>query len=189
MSRRANLRFSEARTLVRHFDSAPCDPSVAKVVAKLREEIRREGSKLEVGRVRKAEKNSRHGLKVELRSKVYAKCEHRAAGDCESCEMPFTDFDPPEMDHFFGKRHAPENERTCWMLHRSCHRQKTANEPVAAWWLAKFAEHCDVYGYHSEAERARARLDALALSAKSEEAATELRIRLRAAGLPEGPPK
>jgi hypothetical protein len=89
--------------------------------------------------------------------------EKRAAGNCECCGEAFTSFDPPEWDHFFGrgKGRPEETVATTWMLRRSCHREKTANRPDAAYWLERFITHAVLHGHESEVERARARLEGI----------------------------
>lgn len=82
-------------------------------------------------------------------------------GACEMCGIIPTE--PLEMDHFFGRR-GPQSERTCWVLCRGCHREKTRNEPSAQRWLELFQDHCARHDYPAEHRMARNRLQALQLA-------------------------
>lgn len=65
----------------------------------------------------------------------------RAHGRCEcGCGRALGDY--AELDHFFGRAKADENEFLCWILHRDCHHAKTNNSPSAAYWFARFIAHC-----------------------------------------------
>lgn len=101
--------------------------------------------------------------------------ESRAAGRCENCGRSFTDFEPSEADHFFGRGRVPETLGTVWMLDRHCHRQKTDNYPSAAYWLRAFLAHCERYEHkpwiRTPHRLATRRLEAIELSVASEEAA------------------
>lgn len=100
--------------------------------------------------------------KREETSAIYEKVLARSEFRCEACHRQFWLYDPGELDHFFGRR-GPQSERTCWVLHRECHRQKTENLPSAEVWLKQFLAHCVCHGYAEEASRARRRLEALEL--------------------------
>lgn len=91
-----------------------------------------------------------------------AVCE-RAEGECEQCGV-FVGYDGDlgHLDHFFGRKHAPETAETCWLLCIKCDESKTLNKPSAAWWSASFQGHCARYGYEAERERAATRLAVLA---------------------------
>lgn len=109
------------------------------------------------------EKAGKREAKRERTSAVYRAVARRAAGNCEACFMPFSDADPPHMDHFFGRGKYVETERSCWLIHGpSCHRQKHAGE--RAYWLAKFAGHCAAYGYTREGAGAQRQLEAEEIS-------------------------
>lgn len=116
---------------------------------------------------REAKKQKRLSAK-ERRADVREQVMARAGDKCEcGCGQPFTELEPAEMDHFFGR--SQEHERTCWALRRDCHRAKTLNVPNHVWWLERFHAHARGYGYWGAAELARARLDALALTAEAEQ--------------------
>jgi 5-methylcytosine-specific restriction endonuclease McrA len=93
----------------------------------------------------------------------------RAGGKCESC-LGFwqaTMFGL-ELDHFFGRGKAKQSAESCWALCRKCHHYKAENRPSAARWLEDFLQHCLRYGYATEAERARARLEGICAVRKAE---------------------
>lgn len=102
-------------------------------------------------------KDSKKKTKREETAEIRAAVMKRAAGGW--CEAGRDECPPPslELDHFFGRR-GPQSERTCWALCWRCHKDKTSNFPSAGEWLRRFIDHCQKYGYHAEAERARARL-------------------------------
>lgn len=117
--------------------------------------------------VRATEKKRRK--KSELNREVWRQASERLVGwNCEACETPFSDADPPEQDHFFGRGKAPTTIQSTWLIHRSCHRRKTNSEPTSAFWLDLFYRHAAKHGYHAEAAKAQARLDSLRLSRESE---------------------
>ena len=88
---------------------------------------------------------------------LYGRLAGRARGHCEcGCLKPIP---PAHADHFFGRRKAEESEATVWLLHVDCDFAKTRNHPSSTAWLARFAAHCDRYGYAESATRARARID------------------------------
>jgi len=71
---------------------------------------------------------------------LHASLVARANGRCEcGCGRAVP---PGEVDHFFGRAKAPENEFTCWVLAVGCHRAKTDNEPARKVWLMLFIRHC-----------------------------------------------
>lgn len=67
------------------------------------------------------------------------------------------------VDHFFG-RSRDESVASCWRLRFDCHEQKTLNQPNAAHWIRLFIAHCYRHGYHAEASKARARLEAIEMT-------------------------
>lgn len=97
----------------------------------------------------------------------------RAAGVCEcGCKLSLVEGDlngQPELDHFFGRK-GKQSVRTVWVLRAQCHRLKTKNIPDAGHWLERFIGHCDVFGYGSEASRARARLEGIVAVRRAEAA-------------------
>jgi hypothetical protein len=89
----------------------------------------------------------------EVRAAVF----ERAAGMCEcGCGHPLGE--SGHLDHFFGRRNAPETTATCWALRDVCDLRKTRNEPSAAQWLRLFMEHAEKHGYIEERTRAENRL-------------------------------
>lgn len=91
-------------------------------------------------------------------SAIYDAADDRAAGRCEACGLLFETSDGPELDHFRGRGKAQQTIENCWLLHRTCHHQRTNNSPSAAYWLERFIIHADKHGYAAEAARARVRL-------------------------------
>lgn len=112
---------------------------------------------VKAAKVRKtAKKRTKKEETAEIREALLA----RAGGVCEcGCgeQLEGSSFHwRAEMDHFFPKARTRQTVKTCWLVAAHCHRMKTANDPDAAYWLEKFASHCETYGYTSEANRARA---------------------------------
>jgi hypothetical protein len=98
----------------------------------------------------KAKKDRTKGEQTKLiRSVVMA----RAGGLCEHCEQRTGSW-PLEMDHFFGRIRVRQSERNCWALCLECHRNKTRNEPSAAFWFQEFAAHAEDHGFTEEAGQA-----------------------------------
>ena len=109
-----------------------------------------------LSKLRKPKKEKRQKRSEEtsiLRDAVWARCN----GFCEHCDRPFTDADPAEMDHFWGRGKAPQSLQNTWMLHSTCHRAKTRNFPSAVEWVGWFASHCHRYDYSAEESKARTR--------------------------------
>lgn len=99
--------------------------------------------------------------RVETRE-IRASAVVRADGVCEcGCGLPFTDYDPGELDHWFGRGKVPQSIANTWLLRRSCHRLKTLNSPSSDHWGRKFIRHCWRYGYLDAAARANGRLASL----------------------------
>lgn len=76
-------------------------------------------------------------------SKLWDRLMERSGGKCEcGCGIQFGPLDfTPEMDHWHGRARAPENEKTCWLLARCCHRMKTRWQPSRTWWTAQWVKH------------------------------------------------
>ena len=94
-----------------------------------------------------------------VNKRVRAAVVERAAGCCERCW--FWLGDDGHLDHFFGRKNAPETISTCWYLCPKCDDAKTTNNPSARRWVELFIVHCGLNGYGAEAERASVRLDVL----------------------------
>ncbi len=82
----------------------------------------------------------------------------RSGGRCENCQSEFSDFNPGEWDHFFGRGKAGESPETTWVLCRTCHRSKTNNFPSAAAWLRSFMIHADRLGHADAYAKTKSRL-------------------------------
>lgn len=76
-------------------------------------------------------------------SKLWDRLMERSGGQCEcGCGIQFGHLDfTPEMDHWHGRARAPENEETCWLLARCCHRMKTGWRPSRAEWAYRWRVH------------------------------------------------
>jgi 5-methylcytosine-specific restriction endonuclease McrA len=94
--------------------------------------------------------------------------DRRAAGRCECCQVRLADWDPGEMDHFWGKKNAPQSVRNCWLLSRTCHRLKGATDPDRIHWLLKFGTHADRYGFRSEVAKVEAEIAAVEAANKAD---------------------
>ena len=93
----------------------------------------------------------------QLRSAVV----ERAGDDCEACQLPFREENPGELDHWFGgsgRRLMAQSFETCWLVHHSCHSDRTNNRPDAAYWIRRFTAHCRRHGYETTAVMAERRL-------------------------------
>ena len=93
----------------------------------------------------------------QLRSAVV----ERAGDDCEACQLPFREENPGELDHWFGgsgRRLVAQSFETCWLIHHSCHSDRTNNRPDAAYWIRRFTAHCRRHGYETTAVMAERRL-------------------------------
>lgn len=102
-------------------------------------------------KVREAAKEKKRQGRKEVRAAVRRACEDRSRGRCEVAGCGGVGV---ELDHFFGRGKAPETVATCWMLCRSCHRDKTLNRPDRIAWLDTYQGHCAAYGYVTEWNRA-----------------------------------
>lgn len=90
-----------------------------------------------------------------LRSAIY-----RRAGDaCEGCSGPLDD---ASVDHFFGRKNAPESLETLWFLCFRCHRAKTENRPDAKTWVGRFMMFAALHGYAASVKRCQMRLEWIA---------------------------
>jgi hypothetical protein len=97
-----------------------------------------------------------------IREAVFA----RANGWCEcGCAgVAFSDFDPGELDHFWGRGKERQTVENCWALVRMHHCSKTDGFPGRADWLKAFAGHCAKHGYYKDMAKARNQLAALEMS-------------------------
>lgn len=104
-----------------------------------------------------------------MNREVRAACVDRAHGVCEcGCMRPFGLFGATdELDHFAGRRNAPETAQTCWLLRRDCHRRKTESKPNAAFWVRAFYAHCERYEFTEQMEACLKRMDWLHARAAS----------------------
>jgi 5-methylcytosine-specific restriction endonuclease McrA len=125
--------------------------------------------KVAAAKAKRAVKASRRASKAEETAEIYGAVRLRAAGRCEACDLPFSTFNPGEMDHFFGRGKVPQAISNCWLICHLCHSQKTLSLPDATKWLDRFETHARFYRYVAEARRAGSRRDALALSRESAE--------------------
>lgn len=91
-------------------------------------------------------------MNVALRKAVSA----RAGGACEACSGPL---DNASVDHAFGKKNAPEEMGTLWLLCFKCHRAKTDNHPDARTWVGRFMTFAAIHGYADSARRCQMRLE------------------------------
>jgi hypothetical protein len=94
--------------------------------------------------------------------RIRAACARRAEGYCE-CQCGRWIGEAGELahaDHAFGRGagRPAESVETVWLLTPEHDADKTNNRPSAAYWLEKFAAHCDLHGYVESAELARSRL-------------------------------
>lgn len=99
----------------------------------------------------------------------------RARGRCECGECGLG-VPPGEIDHFFSRGRAEENEFSCWVLRPFCHQRKSLNHPSAAHWLLLFIKHCKRYsvgenGYVVWGKKAEEKLAWLRAKGTSGEAA------------------
>lgn len=86
--------------------------------------------------------------RAEVVSPLLEAARARANGFCESCEL----MRGPSlfMDHWLGgngRRRVEERLETVWMVCVDCNHNRTYNIPSAEYWNAKFAGHCERYGY------------------------------------------
>lgn len=94
---------------------------------------------------------------IVVRSEGFCEC---GCGErvCDDRKTPCYPEARGEMDHFWGRRKAPETVETCWFLRPGCHLAKTRNQPDAATWLRRFMGHCQRYAFITQLRKAQARL-------------------------------
>lgn len=92
--------------------------------------------------LRKDAKAKKDAGKSESKKSTYAILSKRAEGVCEACLRPGTDFNPLQYDHFFGRKKDPDNDPAKgWLIHMSCHHEKTRSYPDAEFWKGMFTAH------------------------------------------------
>jgi hypothetical protein len=155
------LARKNAQAVVAYLERLPClYPALAGALRQLKDGLAPRRLKL-IEKQRREEKRSKREVKNAETSAIYADVEKRADGKCEACGRAFGQFDPPHLDHYVGRGKAKQSVRNCWLIHgNSCHRQKHAGHPSAAYWHGLFAVHCDRHGYRREAADARAKFEA-----------------------------
>jgi 5-methylcytosine-specific restriction endonuclease McrA len=148
MSASVRISAKAARSAYEHLD--PASPAAKELKAALAHASRASATR----RTLRKPKEAKRKAKREARGEVRAAVMDRAHGRCECCGSGDGLL---ELEHFFGRARA-ESLETCWALCRACHRSKTDNDPSAAWWLKRFARHCEHYRYSEAEARARKRL-------------------------------
>jgi 5-methylcytosine-specific restriction endonuclease McrA len=112
-------------------------------VEQLRAELRQALKPKRAVKAAKTRRTAKATIRRDAWAEVREAVVQRALGDCEACECPI--YGPAEVDHFFGgngRRRSLESVATCWALCADCHWLKTRNDPSAAYWPKRFAEHC-----------------------------------------------
>lgn len=99
-------------------------------------------------------------MNAALRQAIY----RRADFSCESCAGPLED---ASVDHFFGRKNAPEELATLWLCCFKCHRAKTENRPDAATWVRRFQVFAALHGYVESVKKCQLRLEWLAASGRA----------------------
>lgn len=157
------ISWKHARALLVLGDRALNDTAPERAaLAAIRAELARLERKPRSSAAKKTEKKRRDRA-VET-SDIYAQVEARAQGRCEACLAPFSKADPQHLDHWRGRGKARQTVENTWMLHKTCHRNKTDNRPDALTWLEKFIAHCTRHGYRPERLVDEARADAIRLT-------------------------
>lgn len=91
---------------------------------------------------------------------IYAEVAKRANGWCEACGSRFSPFNPAQLDHFWGRGKTAQTVENCWLLHATCHSDKTANRPNRVHWLVTFRDFAHRHGYVSEEAKIGIRIGA-----------------------------
>lgn len=146
---RVTISVKHARALA----SETPHPLLDEAIAELRRQL---APRPKSSAVRKTE-TKRRSKREETRA-IYDLVDDRAAGRCEACGLLFWPLNAPELDHFWGRGKARQTVENCWLIHRTCHREKTDGRPTAAYWLERFIVHAYNRGYSSEVSKAQARL-------------------------------
>lgn len=124
----------------------------------------------------RAAKQSKREAKNAETARIRAEVVKRADGCCEACVRRLSpQFDPGELDHFWGRGKAPQSVANCWLLCRLCHRRKTDSLPARTYWLERFETHARFHGHMAEARKARSTIDSLALADAAEQAGKAVR--------------
>ena len=87
--------------------------------------------------------------------RIYEAVARRADGACECCGRALGE--QAQLDHALSRR-VRESAQNCWMIHRECHENFTANRPDGMARFHKFIAHCIKYGFTGEQLRAESRL-------------------------------
>ena len=134
-------------------------------IDRLRAALLPKPKKVAATKARKAAKGAKRAAHnaetAEIRAEVVSRATGIAGPMCEACACEFVGARGVEMDHFWGRGKTQQSAANCWLLCRSCHRNKTMNRPSASHWLHIFAQHCWRRGFEDEADKARARLASL----------------------------
>jgi hypothetical protein len=111
---------------------------------------------------------AKRASKTKETKRIRALVAERADGRCEACAAYFAEFNPAQMDHFWGRGKTAQSVENCWLLHATCHSDKTANRPSREHWLDMFASHCARHAYAREMTRARDSIGVRAMARGSE---------------------
>lgn len=105
---------------------------------------------------RRTEKRAAKREKGAKTSAVYRLVAARAGLVCEcGCGRWFRGLSgAAHLDHFEGRARS-ESLETCWLIRSDCHARKHAGDPSRAFWLGRFADHCDKHGYATAAAATR----------------------------------
>lgn len=114
-------------------------------------------------RLRRGRREEKAETRKDARAEIRARVVERADGYCEACRLPFTPANPGELDEFlggFGRRQQMMAVETSWLIHATCHREKTDNRPNARTWICLFLVHCSKWGYTEIHQLVERRLEA-----------------------------
>jgi 5-methylcytosine-specific restriction endonuclease McrA len=143
------LSHRSAQTLLDYLDGAPrAVGSVA--IAELRRalEVKPRSSAVKKTAAKRASKTKET-------KRIRTMAVERASGRCEACGSEFSAFNPAQLDHFWGRGRAAQSIENCWLVHATCHSDKTSNRPSRAHWLFKFLSFANRYDYVEQSAKAR----------------------------------
>lgn len=161
--RSVRISAKSARALLDFFheDNAP-PPYLVPLISGLHAALRPSPNLRASKRARAGTKKEKSALKRVATSDIRSEVIRRAGGECEACGEGFGNWNLDQLDHFWGRGKVPQSAENCWLIHQSCHRQKTDNHPSRALWLERFRAHAIRNGFMREAAKAGREIDSIA---------------------------
>lgn len=162
-----HLMASLHRRVLRMIDGLLADVEAGRRVSpsKLRDGRMAISEAVRRGNEGRSDRRQRRGQQLDARkldrSDIRLQVAARAGALCEACLLEFTPSNPGEWDHVLGgigRRVQQQSVMSTWLIHATCHRERTANRPSSRHWWEIFRAHALRHGYDAMAREAEKHL-------------------------------